>query len=593
MSTTTTAGRIKDSDRIALIVRGGSGKNLMATALVSSLKAVYPDKPVTVVTGFSEVFLHNPKVDRVVDINDPVNFFDDHFVADDTFVVAGDPYTDPDYVQGRVHLLTAWCRMFGISPPLRKRPELYLTRDELAAGERLVADANRPVLLMQVFGGKEPERKTPESLRESQLKMYRRDLPTPQARVLAKRLSEQYSVYLIKAPKQPDLPYARSISAPLRHCYAAIHFAQAFLLTDSFMQHAVAARGKKAVVVWGGTSPTKVGYSLHLNVVRTACPTPACHRPNTHLHDESRKFGLWTCPFNEACLDHDTDSLIAGVGKASYRCMTSRMLDVFGIKRSGNHPFITWVLANSKGAWSVHYNNVPSHCRLDWRDGNRRALVDRDKPLDVQFPPASREDMKQCGQWESLIVSREDADLRHGFATTGLLKYGRVLKHFTVLLLRDPFNHLASIFRRYVVDGEGGKNDELSWEGYVQRWQQYAREFVGQTNFLGGKLCLNYNLWLTSRDYRQEVAKALGLASSDKGLLEVSQWGSSFDSNDPAKGPEQYLTRWKRFDHEGGYRGAFAWPNGAVVELAEQIFTGMDEAIKWAKTLSEAKRPVD
>ena len=52
----------KSETNLLLHINGGVGKCIMATAVVRSYKAAYPESKVVVVSGYPEVFINNPDV---------------------------------------------------------------------------------------------------------------------------------------------------------------------------------------------------------------------------------------------------------------------------------------------------------------------------------------------------------------------------------------------------------------------------------------------------------------------------------------------------------------------------------------------------
>jgi hypothetical protein len=82
------------------------------------------------------------------------------------------------------------------------------------------------------------------------------------------------------------------------------------------MQHACAAFKKQAVVVWGGTSPTTLGYPTHINLEHNVCANPHCQRPNSFLWDIRMNGQNWDCPYanpneiGEPCLRLAPDDIL-------------------------------------------------------------------------------------------------------------------------------------------------------------------------------------------------------------------------------------------------------------------------------------------
>ena len=84
----------------------------------------------------------------------------------------------------------------------------------------------------------------------------------------------------------------------------------------------------------------------------------------------------------------------------------------------------------------------------------------------------------------NLLIHVESIELKHtGEEIEEYRKAGVDFK--TILLLRNPFNNLAS---------ERQANKSLS-EVRGNLWKQIAREFLSHTNYLGDKVLCIYDLW--------------------------------------------------------------------------------------------------
>ena len=129
------------------------------------------------------------------------------------------------------------------------------------------------------------------------------------AQEVVDKFKDDYQILQIKGDKQPALNNTKPMTAPLRAILALIPYSEKFFLIDSFMQHAVAAFEKKAVVVWASTSPTQAGYSTNVNLSHEVCISPFCHRPNSFLLDIQQS-GPWQCPFGEVCTVYKTQEII-------------------------------------------------------------------------------------------------------------------------------------------------------------------------------------------------------------------------------------------------------------------------------------------
>jgi len=233
---------------------------------------------------------------------------------------------------------------------------------------------------------------------------------------------------------------------------------------------------------------------------------------------------------------------------------------VMGLRRTGNHAIIAWIKQQTSGQVMFLNNVEPCHSpyrfyHLHFPDrGYGAAAWGRFTPQD----------------W--LIYSYEDHDL----AQIGDPRYyrchdlyvGKSAKIFDVLILRDPFNLLASRYKKQYLSVKGAGS-------VVDLWLQYAREFVGETQYLKNpKVLINYNRWVVDRDYRQAIAQQLGLTFSDAGIDYVGSYGggSSFDGM-ALRGQAAQMEvnqRWRHFETDAGYRTLLQ--NQALFDYSKRIF---------------------
>lgn len=141
---------------------------------------------------------------------------------------------------------------------------------------------------------------------------------------------------------------------------------------------------------------------------------------------------------------------------------------------------------------------------------------------------------------------------------------GKSRRRFNVLILRDAFNCFASRLQY------GWLSDEV-----IDLWKAYAREFLGETNYLGNnKILVNYHRWCRDQTYRLDCARDLGLVTTDKGVNDVSDigGGSSFDPTELDGQASQMKSdeRWKLFENDPYFRQVVA--SDEFLELSSQIF---------------------
>ena len=172
-----------------------------------------------------------------------------------------------------------------------------------------------------------------------------------------------------------------------------------------------------------------------------------------------------------------------------------------------------------------------------------------------------------------MLYGYEDYSLKEIFSDRFEKKHdiylGKSAKRYDVLILRDPFNLLASRLKKNFRDVKTAEKTA------VALWLEYAREYLGETSYLKHhKICINYNQWFGDESYRKNLLDRLGIAYVNQGLGQVGTWGggSSFDGTE-FKGQEDkmdLLGRWKHFADDPEYRKLFH--NDQLMAYSEKIF---------------------
>lgn len=106
--------KIQDADKIILVISGGAGKNIMATAVVAAIKNNFPNKEIVVATPWVEAWTNNPNVSRVVNFIKETDLYLEQINKFNSFVMLNDPYFAEDYIYKRKNLIEVWCDMFGV-----------------------------------------------------------------------------------------------------------------------------------------------------------------------------------------------------------------------------------------------------------------------------------------------------------------------------------------------------------------------------------------------------------------------------------------------------------------------------------------------
>lgn len=272
---------------------------------------------------------------------------------------------------------------------------------------------------------------------------------------------------------------------------------------------------------------------------------------------------------------------------------------VFGIRRSGNHGIISWIMDGYSGV-GVHLNDVWMSARLDpykdcvnlvvqgipyWKcssyplglvkHGIKNIVKGSINPdFKSKDTKVNIELIRNLSPKDFLIHSYENKKLDEPYFSKFELKRESCLgvsdNRYEVIILRDPFNLFASLLSHKVL---GERSHELS--NLVEIYKQHAKEFLGVTNILGNKgVFINYNQWFSSIEYRLDIARKLGFETSGEQYKKVSNigWGSSFSGvqfNEKAN-QMQVLERWRNFVEDPLYRDILR--DSELRELSDNIF---------------------
>lgn len=288
----------------------------------------------------------------------------------------------------------------------------------------------------------------------------------------------------------------------------------------------------------------------------------------------------WRCSltsngvFRGECADHPGAVIIASATRPqiTVEIRNGFELRVFGQRRSGHHAIIGW-LGSQFGDGNIFLNDCcafvdPFRTHVNTLPFIRRypAFVNHGSEGRSQYEPFHDTVGAEAGRAEQLrllakprlITSFEDFNLecyeRHIVQPADV---GDSARRVNLLVLRDPFNLLASVIR-----DRGGEISTWKYAGICSIWKQYAREALNETSFLENKICVLYDHWFGDRQYRDQLARQFGLTNCDMGLLTVppNGRGSSFDGLQfDGKAQEMsVLVRWREFAHEAHFWSLFS-----------------------------------
>lgn len=234
-------------------VNGGLGKNVMATALCKSIKVKYPESKLIVVTGYPDVYLNNPNVDRCITLQEAKYFYKD-FVEDKEILYLGqEPYLTTSYINDEANLIKIWCDMYDL-PVTKLAGEIFLTKREVDFYSRK-HNLDTPYTVLQTSGS-------------SGELMYNwgRDIPSSVVNSIVKN-NKDTKIYHVKTENQIDYQGTIPFTDNIRAMFVLVSMSNKRIFMDSCCQHIAAAFDLPSNVFWITTSPKVFGYETNNNIL--------------------------------------------------------------------------------------------------------------------------------------------------------------------------------------------------------------------------------------------------------------------------------------------------------------------------------------
>jgi hypothetical protein len=278
-------------------INGGIGKVIASTAICVSIKKQYPEAKLIVVSGYPDVFLGNPNVDRAYAFGQQAYFYKEYVENQEVIVFAHDPYLETKHIKQQEHLIETWCKLYGL-PMVQTTGELFLTQREIDFFSKKFS-SDKPIFLLQTNGGAESDVKY----------SWARDIPSYVVENVIHEFKEQYNVVHIRREDQLKYDNTFGVSDTFRSLLVLISLSEKRLLMDSFAQHAAAAFNKSSTVLWVVNSPKVFGYDVHTNILAN----PETKNPelrNAYLSKYNISGELVEFPYNNESEIFNVDDII-------------------------------------------------------------------------------------------------------------------------------------------------------------------------------------------------------------------------------------------------------------------------------------------
>lgn len=228
-----------------------------------------------------------------------------------------------------------------------------------------------------------------------------------------------------------------------------------------------------------------------------------------------------------------------------------------GIHRSGNHGLLNWIIENLSG--KVIHINALAHSDLtpELFEENSRKPDSPDSEQTSSGLEYSERDWVNFHHADWLILSLESVKIRQ--MKDKLVDFSEKTDCKSVLLLRDPLNNAASMYKIRRARGFSIERARSSVGDVLECWEQHAEEMIEADSFWTTRVL--FNRWIIDRSLRDQIMEDLGLTNADSGFGKISGHGrSSFDQNQDDAG---------KLDLEGRYASMIPDP-GFVNSVANK-----------------------
>ena len=283
-------------------IEGGLGKSIMATAMVKVIKNHYKDSTLIVVTAYPDVFLNNPQIDKVKNVDNLQGLYLEYIKGKECKVFASEPYRDSDFIlESPIPLLKTWCKIFDLTYN-NEQPELFLTNPEIDYFTPFYK-TEKPILAIQTNGG---------PVEQSYNYSWTRDIPESNVLDIINYFKKDYTIVHIKRENQKTYPDTLHALDNHRSIAILLQISKKRLLIDSFSQHLSAALNLKSTVCWITTKPEIFGYKLHDNI-KSEIFTKEPILDNATYNPFALTEEIHSIPYNDLSEIFDTQKIISSI----------------------------------------------------------------------------------------------------------------------------------------------------------------------------------------------------------------------------------------------------------------------------------------
>ena len=242
-------------------------------------------------------------------------------------------------------------------------------------------------------------------------------------------------------------------------------------------------------------------------------------------------------------------------------------------KRSGQHAIIFWIISQVKGP-VCYINNLFSVEKYKKKEILKKIShgykygSEKWYFYNMNADQVKKENLFSIKNKELFISNVEEQKIKNiikRIENLSIYTKGNSEEIFNVLILRDPYNLLASKLKR---------RRRIRYNS-ILNWINYAKEYLDITSYLGkNKIIINYNKWVVNKEYRKKILLQLGLDSENIDFTNIPTFGggSSFSGTkyDGKADRMDVFKRWESFKNNKQYLSMVKYKS--LQMLSEVIF---------------------
>ena len=203
-----------------------------------------------------------------------------------------------------------------------------------------------------------------------------------------------------------------------------------------------------------------------------------------------------------------------------------KLVILIGLKRSGNHGITNLILKTQRN--HLHLNDLKNFTYENFQKFSKKQT--KIQTVDQGWGGFKNKDF--------LLISLENNELNALIDEISNFKEEKNV----ILLLRNPFNNLASAYK-YFIEKRIGHGLFLLLQMKIL-WKQYCQFILKEHSFT----CILYDKFYSNLKYRKKIFKELRIEYEEEHLNEITGYGRSFfDLNAKNTDKQDIFNRWKYF----------------------------------------------